>query len=91
MRVVTPTAAKPGETLPIAGRLDDLEGKIWGFVDTSKVNADLFIEDLKAMIRKFYRPKDFVVVRKEAPGFPLTADQTARLEQCSCVIFCFGD
>jgi hypothetical protein len=91
MRVLTPTVAKRTESLPLARRMDNLEGKIWGFVDTSKVNADLFIEDLKAEIRKLYRPKDFVVVRKEAPGFPLTAAQTAALEKCACVIFCFGD
>lgn len=91
MRILTPTAAKKVQPLPIASRMDSLEGKIWGFVDTSKVNADLFIEDLKAEIGKLYHPKDFVVVRKEAPGFPLTADQTERLEKCGCVIFCFGD
>lgn len=91
MKVLTPTAAKKGQSLPIASRMDNLEGKIWGFVDTSKVNADLFIENLKAEIGKLYRPKDFVVVRKAAPGFPLTGDQIERLEKCGCVILCFGD
>ena len=91
MRVFTPTAVKKSESLPIAPRMDNLQGKIWGFVDTSKVNADLFIEHLKAEITKAYHAKDFVVVRKEAPGFSLTAEQTNRLAQCGCVVFCFGD
>ncbi|HWP58154.1 MAG TPA: hypothetical protein VNL14_09720 [Candidatus Acidoferrales bacterium] len=91
MKVLTPAAAKKAAALPVAKRLDSLEGKVWGFVDTSKVNADLFIENLKAEIGKAYRPKDFVVVRKEAPGFPLSSEQTRQLEGCSCVVFCFGD
>ena len=91
MRVLTPTAVKKSESLPIAPRMDDLQGKVWGFVDTSKVNADMFIEHLKAEITKAYRAKDFVVVRKEAPGFSLTEEQTKRLEPCACVVFCFGD
>lgn len=91
MRLFSPIASARSKPLPIAPRVNDLEGKVWGFVDTSKVNADLFIEDLKSEIAKAYCPKDFVVVRKEAPGFPLTPAQTERLEKCGFVIFCFGD
>jgi hypothetical protein len=91
MKVLSPTVAKRGKSIPIAPRERGLEEQIWGFVDTSKVNADLFIEDLRAEIAKSYRPKDFVVVRKEAPGFALTAEQIGLLEKCSFVIFCFGD
>jgi len=68
-----------------------LDGQIWGFVDTSKVNADRFIEKLQAAIKKLHRPKDFVVVRKEAPGFPLAPEQIGVLEKCGFVVFCFGD
>jgi hypothetical protein len=91
MRVFSPIASARSKPLPIAPRVDDLEGKVWGFVDTSKVNADLFIQNLRAEIAKGYRPKDFIVVRKEAPGFPLTPEQTQQLERCGCVVFCFGD
>jgi hypothetical protein len=91
MKVFSPAVTKRDRSIPIAPRERGLEGQIWGFVDTSKVNADLFIENLKAEIAKSHRPKDFVVVRKEAPGFPLTAEQIELLEKCSFVIFCFGD
>jgi hypothetical protein len=91
MRVLSPAIAKQGKSIPIAPRERSLEDQIWGFVDTSKVNADLFIENLKAEITKSHRPKDFVVVRKEAPGFALTAEQIGLLEKCSFVVFCFGD
>jgi hypothetical protein len=91
MRILSPATAKRGRSISIAPRERSLEDQIWGFVDTSKVNADLFIERLKAKIAKAYRPKNFVVVRKEAPGFALTAEQIGLLEKCSFVVFCFGD
>ena len=91
MRILSPAIAQRGKSIPIAPREHSLEDQIWGFVDTSKVNADIFIDHLKTGIAKAYRPKDFVVVRKEAPGFALSAEQIGRLEKCSFVVFCFGD
>jgi hypothetical protein len=91
MKIFLPTAKKPEKPVPIAPRCRSLEGQTWGFVDTSKVNADLFIEKLKAKIAQSYQPKDFVVVRKNAPGFPLTSEQIELLEKCGFVVFCFGD
>jgi hypothetical protein len=91
MKVLSPAVTKRDKSPPIAPRQHSLEEQIWGFVDTSKVNADLFIENLRTEITKSHRPRDFVVVRKEAPGFALTAEQIGLLEKCSFVIFCFGD
>ena len=91
MFVLSPAASTRGERLPIAPREPNLEGQIWGFVDTSKVNADLFIDILRNEIANSYRPKDFIVVRKEAPGLPLTTEQIGLLEKCRFVVFCFGD
>ena len=91
MRVFSPAASTRGKPLPIAPREQSLEGQTWGFVDTSKVNADLFIKNLRAEIAKAYRPKESIVVRKEAPGFALSAEQIERLEKCGFVICCFGD
>jgi len=69
-----------------------LEGKVWGFVDTSKVNADLFIEELQREIQHRYRPRAVVTIRKEAPGFSLSPQQLDQLtSQCNFVILCFGD
>jgi hypothetical protein len=87
-----PTLAKPRQPISIAPRGRSLTGQVWGFVDTSKVNADLFIDEIQTEIRQRFRPKDFIVVRKESPGVPLSEDQIRQLsEQCGFVIFCFGD
>ena len=91
MLVLSPTATTRARPLPIAPREPNIEDQVWGFVDTSKVNADLFIEILKGEIAGAYRPRDFVVVRKQAPGLALTTEQIALLERCRFVIFCFGD
>ena len=78
--------------IPIAPRCTDLIGKNWGFVDTSKVNADLFIEEIQQALRQSHQPKSFVTIRKEAPGFPLTAAQLGQLQSsCDVVVLCFGD
>jgi hypothetical protein len=87
-----PTLAKPRQPISIATRGRSLTGQVWGFVDTSKVNADLFIDEIQTQIRQRFLPKDFVVVRKESPGVSLSEDQIRQLSgQCGFVIFCFGD
>src|SRR6185503_18554988 len=80
MLVLSPTAITRAQPLPIAPREHTIEEQVWGFVDTSKVNADLFIEILKREIAGALRPKDFVVVRKQAPGLALTTEQIGLLE-----------
>jgi hypothetical protein len=92
MKIFVPTTATASEKIPIAPRVLALEGKAWGFVDTSKVNADLFIEETQALIGQSQQPKSFITIRKEAPGFPLTAAQLDRLQStCDVVVLCFGD
>ena len=92
MKVLAPTYTKTAQIIAMALRQDNLDGKVWGFVDTSKVNADLFIEEIQREIRQHYHPKSFATIRKEAPGFPLSAPQLDRLKSiCDFVILCFGD
>lgn len=91
MKIYSPTLAKRRETVPIASRGKALEGQTWGFVDTSKVNADIFIEDLKADLLQNYHPMGFTIVRKETPGVPLSSAQIEQLQECGFVVFCFGD
>ncbi|MBM4296149.1 MAG: hypothetical protein FJ143_00235 [Deltaproteobacteria bacterium] len=92
MKILTPTLTNSNPKIPIAPRQPALDGKNWGFVDTSKVNADLFIAELQGEIRQHHQARSFVTIRKEAPGFPLSAEQLQRLKSsCDVVILCFGD
>src|SRR5262245_35735156 len=79
MKIFVPTTTTTSAKIPIAPRAATLEGKSWGFVDTSKVNADLFIEEIQALIGQSQQPKSFISIRKEAPGFPLAQTQLDRL------------
>ncbi|MFQ5852990.1 MAG: hypothetical protein ACE5JU_20710 [Candidatus Binatia bacterium] len=92
MKIYSPTHGKRNQVLPLAPRRRALEGQTWGFVDTSKVNADLFIEEMKAEVQHHYHPKTFTVIRKESPGVPLSSAQIEHLAaECGFVVFCFGD
>ena len=92
MKFHNPTSDARPEVHAIAARSGPLEGQTWGFVDTSKVNADLFIAAMKSEVERRYRPKDVVVIRKTAPGFPLSEAQYEQLAaHCNVVVFCFGD
>ena len=92
MKFHNPTCDARPEVYAIAARTSVLDGQTWGFVDTSKVNADLFIAAMKAEVERRYRPKDFVMVRKASPGFPLSEAQSQQLAAgCDVVVFCFGD
>ncbi len=92
MKIYSPTHGKQYQALSLAPRSKALEGQTWGFVDTSKVNADLFIEEIKAEAQKHYQPKSFIVIRKESPGVPLTPGQIEQLAGvCGFIVLCFGD
>ena len=85
----------PRET-PRAGKLAtrgaSAQGHVWGLVDTSKPNADRFLEELKRLLARHFQASGFVHCRKEAPGVPLTAGQLARLAaDCQFVVIAFGD
>jgi len=92
MKIFVPTYVRTGQLIPIAPRSGDLDGKVWGFVDTSKVNAEFFIEELEGAICQHHHPTSMFTIRKEAPGFPLSEQQLDHLRSnCDFVILCFGD
>jgi hypothetical protein len=72
-------------------RLASLEGAVIGFVDNSKLNADLFIERVGAKLEREFGTKPSLVIRKLAPKELLSDEEYARLNECDAVIQCFGD
>jgi hypothetical protein len=69
-----------------------LDGQVWGLVDTSKVNADRFLSELRTLVEQEHHAAGFVHYRKPTPGVPLSAEQLARLsEACRAVVIAFGD
>lgn len=89
MEIVTPVAqAEPatwqGDQKPRGAP------RTWGFVDTSKVNADLFLHTLAGDLAPV--PSGQTHIRKPSPGYALTAEQLNQLANSSdAVVLGFGD
>ena len=91
MDVVVPEAFDEAIEIAPAVRTPDKLKKTWGFIDTSKVNADAFIQELRAAIGERHGV-DSIVVHKAKPGVGLTTEQELELvRNCSVVVACFGD
>jgi hypothetical protein len=74
-----------------AARLANLKGAVIGFVNNSKLNADLFIGRLQPLLREEYGITPGVTVRKTAPKDELSDGDLQALSRCQAVVQCFGD
>lgn len=91
MDIVIPEASNLTPQIDPARRDPSNLKKTWGFIDTTKVNADAFIGELTHAVRERHGV-DSVVVRKAKPGVGLTPEQESELAaQCGVVVACFGD
>ena len=89
--VLNPTVAQTMAEIKGARRPPALKGAVIGFVDNSKVNADLFIERLRPLLHDEYGIKLGVKVRKLAPKDELSERELAQLAECAAVVQCYGD
>ena len=86
-----PCAADSHPAVKPARRLDDVSGKSVGLVDNSKVNADLFLDALAAVLNERFGLAVKKPIRKAAPKDSLKEADFASLQKCDAVIQCFGD
>ncbi len=89
--VLNPTVIEEVDPVTPAGRLKDLKGVTVGFVDNSKMNADLFIKRLGERLSDQYGIEVGTVVRKLAPKDLLAGEDVDALSQCGAIVQCFGD
>jgi hypothetical protein len=89
MEIVTPGVSPQTEVIERRGSRSR-PIRAWGFVDTSKVNSDVFLHALAIELGADVGGD--TGVRKAAPGVGLTDDELARLSgECDAVILGFGD
>ncbi len=90
--VLDPTAeAVPVETR-LAPRLDTLEGKVVGFLDNSKLNADRFLLLMERELTERYRLGGVVRARKPNASRVCPKETAADLAaRCDAVITAVGD
>jgi hypothetical protein len=74
----------------MASRPDDLGGRVIGFLDNTKQNADTFLGRTEELLHQRFRPSEIVRWRKEHSALPASfMDEMAR--QCDAVINGVGD
>ena len=86
-----PVAVEDKPAVTLASRLSELKGKRLGFVDNSKLNADVFLARVLADLQSRYGAVVGPTIRKFAPKDHLTDADIERLAQCDAVVQCFGD
>ena len=92
MQVYDPTAPSPEATQNLRRSVGDLSGKVVGFIDNSKPNFNLLIDDLSALLTQRYGVKTIVKRGKRGASMPAAAQVIDELaEQCDLVVTGSGD
>ena len=91
VRVFNPSSAQDPQGAALGRTLDDLRGKVVGFIDNAKPNFQHLVDDLEARLVSQFGVKSVRKHRK--PGhMPVEPDALERLvAQCDAVITGSGD
>lgn len=93
--VLNPTAKGKIRKREIASRLDNLSGKVIGFLDNGKPNSDLFLAHIKEALSMEFRLSDLLEKAKTTypyGGGPASEDIYHGLaSSCQGVIVAMGD
>jgi hypothetical protein len=82
---VAPRAA--AGSVPVARRLDTLQGKVVGFIDNSKPNFNFLADDLAALLKSRYGVAEVVRHRKLKAASPAPAETLRDIRQrCDLVL-----
>ena len=91
MNILNPTIHDDTQRIPLSPQLAALRNARIAFVDNSKVNADIFLGRVKALLGETYGAVTGNTVRKLAPKDDLTAADLKLLGDYDAVIQGFGD
>ena len=92
MHVYDPTAPSPEATQNLRRSVGDLKGKVVGFIDNSKPNFNLLIDDLAELLTSRYGVKSIVKTGKRSASMPATSQMFDDLaSQCDLVVTGSGD
>jgi hypothetical protein len=90
--VYDPTAPTLNPPQPLRRSLDDLSGKVVGFIDNAKPNFHYLVDDLDDLLRERYGVARVIKRGKRGPAMPAGAAMIEELaEQCDLVITGSGD
>ena len=90
--VYRPTADVVGaEGAAISSRLRSLNGSTIGLLWNSKVNADVYLRRLQALLSERNEDVSFVWQRKPSSSKPMQEEDLEALQECDAVVTAFGD
>ncbi len=90
--VYDPTAPTHDRERHVRRTLDDLDGKVVGFIDNAKPNFHYLVDDLAELLRERYGVAGVVKRGKRGPAMPAPAEMIEELaQQCDLVITGSGD
>lgn len=90
VELLSPRGVSHSPQNPIAPRLEGLDNKILGLLDTSKDNADLFLSTVAEFIGKSFNIPEIIKIKKPIGSVPASFTQEF-LEKCDYVINAFAD
>jgi hypothetical protein len=92
MQVYDPTAPGPQATQNLRRSVGDLAGKVVGFIDNTKPNFNLLIDDLAMLLTERYGVKSVIKQGKRSVATPASDQVLDELaSQCDLVITGSGD
>ncbi len=78
------------ERKAIAPRVKNLNGGVIGLLDSSKDNADVFLDSVLKLLKKDFAFADVLRIRKKVGSVPAVFNQEF-LTRCRFVVNAFGD
>jgi len=90
-RVYDPRGEVGSEIVGIAERLETLEGATVGFLNNSKTNADVFLDEVTDVLREEYGVAGTVFRRKDNASIPAGPIANTLHEECDAVVNAYGD
>ena len=92
MQVYDPTAPSPEAMQNLRRLVGDLNGKVVGFIDNTKPNFNLLIDDIAALLTERHGVKTIVKTVKRSVATPAAAQVLDDLaSQCDLVVTGSGD
>lgn len=89
--IINPALYDDAPPRALAPQLAGLRGARIAFVDNSKVNADVFIGRMQALLGERHGVTAGGTARKLAPKDDLSDADLQWLKQCDAVVQCLGD
>jgi len=92
MQVYDPTAPGPATLPDLLRTVGDLRGKVVGFIDNSKPNFNLLVDDLAVLLTERYGVKSVIKQGKRSVATPAPTQVLDELAaQCDLVVTGSGD